>query len=293
MKERISFSRPEGLGGTVVLTASGSRRRWRMAHETFTLTVVTRGTGKWRCRGADGSLHPGQVLLIAPGDVHTTKDVDRPGSFCALFLPPEVVRTLVFPNAATADGVHFKGIAATDADTVGAMDQLRVALAAPAPDPFEVSQLAALGLRTLFERHADDVPHQPTASPMVVLQAADLIRAAFEDDPSTPGLTVESLACALGVSSTALIRGFSKAMGLPPYQFLLRLRIERARRIIEDGPEDDLGLGNLTDVSMACGFYDLSHMGRVFRKVIGVSPSFYASQIGSSGMWRWTEKARS
>ena len=60
----------------------------------------------------------------------------------------------------------------------------------------------------------------------------DMIRAAFERDPVSPGLTVESLALALDVGATSLVRGFKKAIGLPPYQFLLRLRVELARRMI-------------------------------------------------------------
>ena len=39
---------------------------------------------------------------------------------------------------------------------------------------------------------------------------------------------------------------------------------------------------NLTDLSLACGFYDLSHMGKMFRKVIGISPADMPRRSGPS-----------
>jgi AraC-like DNA-binding protein len=291
MKERVSFARPAGLEGIDVLMASGSRRRWSMVHQTFTIAVVTAGRGQWRCRGASRALHAGQIMLIEPGDLHTTTKVAHAGAFTAFFVDPQLVRALVRPDAASSEAVHFTDIATDDERSLALLEPLRRAATAATADPFEMSQLAAVGLRALFERHATSVERAAAASPSVVRLAAERIRAAFEQDASTPELTVGALASALAATPTALIRGFHRAVGLPPYQYLLRLRTELARRMIDAGPDGPEGIANLTDVSVASGFYDLSHMGRVFRKIMGVSPSLYARQIQAHRRWAQGRRA--
>jgi AraC-like DNA-binding protein len=281
-EERISFSRPAGMDGVQVLSASDSRRPWSMVHDTFTPTLVTRGTGKWRCRGVGGEIRPAQVLLISPGDLHRTLTIDEPGgSFWAFFVPPDYTRSLIDRDASTTDRFHFKAIATDDPVSVGAMTQLARALAGRADDSLSTSVLATTALRTLFERNATGHPPEPSVSTVQIARAVEVIRDAFACDPCTPGMTVELLRAAVDArSTTGLIHAFCREIGVPPHQYLLRLRVQRARRLIERGPNAEEGIATLTDVSVASGFYDLSHMGRVFRRVLGVAPSRYTRQIG-------------
>lgn len=81
---------------------------------------------------------------------------------------------------------------------------------------------------------------------------------------------IADIAVACGVSRGHFIKGFREMTGLTPYQWLLRLRVERAR---------DLIVGTrlpLADVAIICGFSDQSHMTRTFTRLTGSAP----------GLWR-------
>lgn len=81
---------------------------------------------------------------------------------------------------------------------------------------------------------------------------------------------IADIAAACGVSRGHFIKGFQKMTGLTPYQWLLRLRVERAR---------DLIVGSrlpLADIALICGFSDQSHMTRTFSRLTGSAP----------GQWR-------
>jgi transcriptional regulator GlxA family with amidase domain len=55
-------------------------------------------------------------------------------------------------------------------------------------------------------------------------------------------------------------------MGMPPYRFVLMLRIARAKRLLRKTQLP------LADVATSCGFADQSHFTRAFHRVVGQSP---------------------
>lgn len=60
---------------------------------------------------------------------------------------------------------------------------------------------------------------------------------------------------------------FKKSTGLSPHQYFLRYRIERARVLLRS-PEFTIG-----QVGKASGFVDQSHFTKVFRRIVGVTPT--------------------
>jgi transcriptional regulator GlxA family with amidase domain len=57
--------------------------------------------------------------------------------------------------------------------------------------------------------------------------------------------------------------------GVSIHRYLMRLRVERAREMIEQTDR------SLTDIAMRCGFDDSSYFARVFRSLMGTSPGAY------------------
>ena len=67
-------------------------------------------------------------------------------------------------------------------------------------------------------------------------------------------------------------RLFQRSTGLPPHQFVVRTRIERAAALLGD-PELSVAA-----VSRAVGFRTPSHFSNVFRRVTGETPSAYRAR---------------
>jgi AraC-like DNA-binding protein len=83
------------------------------------------------------------------------------------------------------------------------------------------------------------------------------------------------MAAALGVSARYLQMAFAE-VGTTPSRLLLARRLDgvAARLQRTDQPM------RITDVAMECGFADLSHFSRVFRRRFGVSPRAYQQGFG-------------
>ena len=79
-------------------------------------------------------------------------------------------------------------------------------------------------------------------------------------------LCILALACHLSTSYFA--RRFKHCAGLPPYQFLIKKRVERAKRLLR-------GTMPIAEVALECGFSHQEHLTNVFRRWTGQTPSAY------------------
>ncbi|MDP4027099.1 AraC family transcriptional regulator [Methylobacterium sp. NEAU 140] len=86
-------------------------------------------------------------------------------------------------------------------------------------------------------------------------------------------ITLADLAGVVGLSVFHFTRMFRGAFGCPPHVYVMRQRVEGAKRRLAR-PEVPLKV-----VAAECGFADQSHMTRVFRNLLGVTPGDYRRQV--------------
>jgi AraC family transcriptional regulator len=79
-------------------------------------------------------------------------------------------------------------------------------------------------------------------------------------------LSVEFLANEVGLSPAHFARVFKETMGVAPHRYLLTLRLEHARRLL-DAPD-----AILSGVAQRTGFADQAHFTRLFKREFGVTP---------------------
>jgi AraC family transcriptional regulator len=60
---------------------------------------------------------------------------------------------------------------------------------------------------------------------------------------------------------------FKRATGLPPHQYVIARRVERAKQLLQGGT--DL---SLAEVALRAGFSDQSQFSRHFKRLVGVTP---------------------
>jgi transcriptional regulator GlxA family with amidase domain len=86
-------------------------------------------------------------------------------------------------------------------------------------------------------------------------------------------LTVEQLAARSGMSPRHFARVFVKQTGMTPARFVERVRVEAARRRLEESRD------KLEKVAADCGFGSLSSLRRSFIRVLRVPPTDYRSRF--------------
>lgn len=98
------------------------------------------------------------------------------------------------------------------------------------------------------------------------------IQSLIEQD-CTHTLGIDALADQYNVSQRTLIRRFNSALGMPPNTYLQSVRIERARKMLE---ESDF---NIDTVMNKIGYEDASSFRRLFKKKTGLTPTEYRNRF--------------
>lgn len=85
-------------------------------------------------------------------------------------------------------------------------------------------------------------------------------------------ISIESMASALGYHRAHLSKAFKARTGLSPKQFLMHVRINKAKELLG-------GSFSIEQVASAVGFNDNLYFSRQFRKETGMSPSDYRASV--------------
>jgi AraC-like DNA-binding protein len=85
----------------------------------------------------------------------------------------------------------------------------------------------------------------------------------------TGNLSLSELARACRLSPSHFSQAFRQTVGLPPHQWLLTQRVERAKQLLLNTDQ------SLCEIALATGFADQSHFTRVFSERIKASPAVW------------------
>jgi transcriptional regulator GlxA family with amidase domain len=89
-------------------------------------------------------------------------------------------------------------------------------------------------------------------------------------------LPVNGLAEIVGLSRAHFSRSFAESEGVPPAEYVLQQRLQRAAKLLTKA--DFLPV---KEVSIMCGFDDPNYFAKVFRRVYGITPT----EFRTTGMY--------
>lgn len=81
-------------------------------------------------------------------------------------------------------------------------------------------------------------------------------------------LSLADIAASCDLSPSYFARRFKSTTGVPPHQYLMQLRVEQAKRLLN-------GTLPIVEVALECGFSHQEHLTSVFRRFTGATPAVY------------------
>lgn len=221
-------------------------------HENATIVLLLSGQYRESFRGASDSHAPLTVIAKPSGEKHAN-DVGPKGARCLVVeLTDEKIREMegiARPCAAPRVQVN------SPASRTG----LRIVRELRQPDALTPVALEGAALQLLVElsRHS---PPSYRGEPTWMKRVLELLHG------TSPGeLRLSSLAAAIGVHPVHLARTFRRAQGCSIGEYARRLQMERAMDMLVRTRTP------LSEVAVAAGFYDQSHMARAIRRETGMS----------------------
>lgn len=213
----------------------------------------------------------GHTSIIPSGEPYLTH-FEGEVEYLTVYLEPSLLARAAKDHSG-AGGVSLAH-AADAADPL--VRQLALGLMAEAEsegraDRLYLDSLTAALTAHLLKRYASGGGRRPSSGG---LSGCKLLRAVgFMEEHLEADITLAEVAGSAGLSPFHFARAFKQTTGLTPHQYLVGLRVERAKAL--------LGRGDITlaEVGYRAGFKNQSHFTTLFRRLTSVTPGQYRRAV--------------
>ena len=224
-----------------------------------------------RVIGRQGHLGTGGLVILPAGVAHTWH-LEREGEIrhLHLYLPPALIHRVAAEADINADKAEL-------IDTLGARDPhletIALSFLSELRSDGPGGKLYAESLANLLAIHL--LRHHSSVKPPSVPQDVGLPRTTLRrvityiEDHLAEELSLSDMAAVASLSSYHFARLFKHSLGLPPHQYVIHRRVERAKLLLSTTNWP------LTPIAHAVGFASESHLALHFKRLTGLTPKHY------------------
>lgn len=254
----------------------------------YLLMYVQEGEMVARVEDREVVFRPGEFCLIQPGEVHALEGPSHtitPYVHLDVFYNPERERSFVV-RSGRVDVSEAEGLMQPRLEAAtGVRVPTRFVPAHPAR--FRDTMLKTIGIWQRRDFLGQLESHHLASG--LVLEILQAYTPGGVDSPDRPEflnwitshmslqlsepLSVADLADRAGLSPSRFSKVFRDRFGSPPHKFLLHLRVQRAQDLLQH-----TGL-SMRQVSAQCGFSDVHHFAKTFKRISGQTPGSWRRLI--------------
>jgi AraC family transcriptional regulator len=243
---------------------------------TLSLTPTRRRTTVNGAVIFEGWTPAGAMRVQRPGD-HVSTEMFTPFEQVSFYIPTAVFQSILQDQGPSdidlfdIAGPLWRVDAVIDANLRAAVLAIESRSKASC---YYLNSMAHLIATHVLHRYGHD-PHR--TMPWDDVDVPELKRVfQFIDANIDKTLSLADMAVASGLSIDRFRRDFKASTQMSPHQYVIRRRVDRAREMLISSRSP-----RLSDIALACGFADQSHLSTTFRRVLGISPARFARQPSS------------
>jgi AraC-like DNA-binding protein len=262
----VRFWRERRFDDLECLKARFSRHSYAPhAHDTFAIGVIVAGAEAFHYRGVRHVAPAGSLVAVNPDELHDGRPEGESFAYRMLYPSIELVQRIADELGERPAGFPaFSRPVMDDPDVAARLSEAHALMEAQV-GCLAVDEALTAALTLMVCRHSAS----DTRGRRLGREAAPIRRARQHADESyMQDLTLDDLAATAGLSRFYFLRAFRREVGVTPHAYLTGRRIAAAKVLLDgDVP--------LSEVALACGFYDQSHFTRSFKGCTGVTPGQY------------------
>lgn len=252
-------------------------------HEFFEMVYMKKGNAVFEISGRPAPIGPNDIVIIKPNQLH--KFVVKSESGCEF-----IVFSFKFVNKANTEyseaslGDFLNFVSSKES---GPFITLKVSqkneiitllnrilkekesgeIGSDFLNYLLVLQLFVLISRALKMEWENSIKNKSPKLKELIQISVNYIKNNFERD-----ISLKDVAKFVFLSPSYFIRAFKEEMGISPISYLLKVRIERAKELLQ---ETD---GKIGDIALSVGFSNQQRFNEIFKKYAGITPLQYRKQ---------------
>lgn len=258
-------------------------------HDFVELVIIMKGRGRFYINGQEHKVEEGNVILLNPGTWHYSlpeegsskgqkecylafTDVeykDCPKGFLPLFHDYQIIVEL--PEALKKDMFSL----------CNAIDKEANSCATGRYFMMKSYLIQVLCLLERFQEQEREMEQKPVSEKTsgcefksvnkkyVVQRIMDYMETHYKEK-----ISLDQIAANMYLSSYYISKIFKSETGDTPINFLISLRMKKARELLDDERET-----SIQEVAAAVGYEDAYHFSKLFKKYYGLSPLYYKARL--------------
>ena len=256
-------------------------------HDSIELVMILKGKGRFRINEREYPVEEGNVILLNPGTVHYScpdreageqplecylgfTDVEFkncPKGFMPLFHDYQIITKL--PDGLTKEMHHLCMAIDQEANSceLGRYFMLKAYLIQVIcllerfrKQENEIVQKKEYGMG--YEFHSINKKY-------IVQRIMEYMESHYQEK-----ISLDRIAANMYLSSYYISRLFKSETGDTPINYLISLRMKKAREILDGAPDI-----SIQSVAAAVGYEDAYHFSKLFKKYYGISPLYYKARL--------------
>lgn len=259
------------------------RRNFTEHHHTaIEISYIAEGCGTYRIHGKDVKIKAGDLFIFGTNEVHWIYEISEPMVLLNIQCEPRYIwspqsgsfdNTLLDPFF-DKNGELIKHIAGDDPlsyQIVEIMKKVKTEL-----------ENRELGHETIVRSYFFEIlvllsrkyTKENSAQSVRAGRLGDMEQALrFIDENITSPISLDEIAQSANMSRTYFCTVFKKLNGLSPWEYIGLKRIQMAKKLLETSSK------SILEISLECGFNNISHFNRAFKGATGRKPSEYRSKF--------------
>ena len=233
-------------------------------HDYYVIGFIESGERCLSCKNRKYTVEPGDLLLFNPRDNHTCEQIDgRTLDYRCINVHPETMSKAAFEITGKDYLPYFSPAVIFHSELASLLRELHMIIMEEEKD-FRKEEIFFFLLEQLIEEFSEEGIEQSGPGE----NRETKIICNYLEKNYMKNITLDELSGLTGLSKYYLLRSFTKQKGISPYRYLETIRIDRAKKLLEQGVLP-------IEAALQTGFADQSHFSNFFKKFIGLTPKQY------------------
>lgn len=233
-------------------------------HEYYVIGFVEGGKRHLWCKGAEYDLTVGDLILFNPRDNHFCAPMNGELlDYRAINIRSDIMLKMVFEITGTEYIPYFTKNVVRQTDITKSVGDLYDAILCNAPK-LEKEEIFFFLLEQVLQEYASSFHEVDIYKPSQQIKTL----CTYMETHFNENITLDKLLSMTDFGKSYLLRSFTKQIGISPYRYLQTIRLDRAKKFLEQG------IAPIDAANMA-GFSDQSHFTNFFKEFIGLTPKQY------------------
>lgn len=232
-------------------------------HEYYVIGFIENGERYMSCKNVDYTIRKGHIVLFNPKDNHSCTQLDgNTFSYRGFNIETNVMLDLVEEVTGERALPKFHQNVVFDEELSEYLLPLHKMVMDGVND-FEKEEHLLVMMTMLLRRYSKPFQAGQLECSSEIEKACAYLHTHYQEH-----IYLEQLCKEVGLSKSSILRGFTKYKGITPYRYLVTIRVNEAKKLLEQGLAP-------IEVANQTGFVDQSHFTNFFTNFIGIAPGIY------------------